>query len=465
VSRALEHFNGLPAGGAVALCRGGSFLVESRVSLSNESCRVDRKCVIRDYAPPWPGRSRPIVTATGEGDLLRFANDGRAEHDEGYILMGLELRGSGTGRGVSFHNDVDDVMICDMRIEGFRIGVHVGGSNQPAAGSDGRNQRVTLRASTIVNNSEQGWLGGCDGCSIEHSYFENNGFAAAKLLHNIYMGPGKGQRVMKNELYRSAMVGGICSGVSLVVHGIVDDMRIENNLVREDPGVAGPGCWGIAVDTGYHKAEQFRDVVIRGNEIRNLGRVAIGVSSCVNCLIENNVVVNEHLPGVHIAVPDRPRGRDDAEMRDVVVRNNSLYVGAGSGGTGILVGGDGGGYTVVSNSIVYSGSAADWNCFAYPSADAAYRVIDHNLCHVTNGGGEWVEGAGSLAQWHQRSGRDKASTTSDPNYSRTTAPYDLSPESIESPLLDRGHPSQSAESTLDGVRRGVPDIGAYDSGQ
>lgn len=66
------------------------------------------------------------------------------------------------------------------------------------------------------------------------------------------------------------------------MHGQHQDLTIERNLVREDVGAADPGCWGIAVDTGYSEAESFTNVVIRGNVVRNVGNMAIGTSSWRN---------------------------------------------------------------------------------------------------------------------------------------------------------------------------------------
>ena len=139
---------------------------------------------------------------------------------------------------------------------------------------------------------------------------------------------------MGNELYRSAIVDGECAGVSFVVHGEHDGLLIEGNLVREDLGAAGGGCWGIAVDTGYGEAELFRNVTIRGNRVINVGNVAIGLNACENCLVENNVVVHEQSFGTRgIAAPNRDRDAADLAMTGVTIRNNSIFIGADAGGT------------------------------------------------------------------------------------------------------------------------------------
>ena len=125
---------------------------------------------------------------------------GTAQHDEGYLVMGLALRGPGSGSGIFFYNDVDDVMLCDLDVEGFALGVYAGGSNPPVdSSSDAKNARITLRNSRIANNSQQGWLGSCEGCAIEYNHFENNGFERDVLLHHIYVSGEGAQRARRRQ--------------------------------------------------------------------------------------------------------------------------------------------------------------------------------------------------------------------------------------------------------------------------
>lgn len=146
-----------------------------------------------------------------------------------------------------FYNDVDDVDVCGMHIEGFGIGFHLAGSNAPSAGSDRRNARIVLSHSNVVKNSDQGLLGGCESCGVHNTRFDNNGFKGPVFHHNVCLSGGPqatGMFALDNELSHSAIVGGTCTGVSLVEHGRLDGLRIEGNRVREDICAAGPGCLG-----------------------------------------------------------------------------------------------------------------------------------------------------------------------------------------------------------------------------
>jgi hypothetical protein len=272
-------------------------------------------------------------------------------------------------------------------------------------------------------------------------------------------------RAIGNELYRSAIVDGQCAGVSLVVHGEHEGLRIEGNLVREDVGAAGGGCWGIAVDTGYAAPEGFRNLVIRGNRVINVGNMSIGINACQNCLIENNVVVQTQDTGhTAIAVPDRQPEADDLPMTNVTVRNNSIYSGDKTSGTGIKLGGEGTDHTLVSNAVYYAG-ADQWSCFELDLALSAYEAVDNNLCFFPSAsGGEWVKGAGDLSAWQGSSGFDSNSLVDDPGYTAVDQPdYDLSAASSASNMVDRGHQSLSAPTDITGADRdSSPDTGAYE---
>ncbi len=468
--QARSAFGNLAAGDSVAFCRGGAFEPGDSTRWYNYNCRADQRCVIRDYVPSWGTEQSPppLIRA---GVAFSFEDGGDADHDEGYIVMNLALTAetSGEGQGVFFYNDVDDVLLCNLDIDDFGLGVHLAGSNAPEAGSDGRNSGIVVRNSRITNCSGQGFLGGGDDSGVEYTYFENNGFGEAVFNHNIYFshptdGPTLGMFAVGNELYRSAVIGGECQGVSLVVHGQHDGLLIAGNTVREDIGGAGQGCWGIAMDTGYGSAELFRNVTIAGNTIINVGNTSLGINACEDCLIENNVILHEQAFGtIGIAAPNRDRAGDDLPMTRVVIRNNSIYLGA-AGGLGIRLGEEGTQHVVVSNAVYYSGTEDSFDCFDLPLAPDAYRVVDHNLCyHPQAAGAEWVRGQGDLVTWQSGSGHDAASLVADPQFTAVSDPHDLAPAAATSPLVNAGHPDESAAVDRDdNPRDSQPDIGAYE---
>jgi hypothetical protein len=467
---ARSTFEGIAAGDTIAFCRGGSFLQERGNRWVNASCRAENRCVVRDYTPSWASgdEDAPIIRAREGSHAFALENGGRASHQEGYTFMNLDLRGRGKGYGFFVYNDMDDVDLCNVSIDGFKIGVSVSGSKEARPESDGKNDRIVLKRSRITNNSGQGWLGSCNGCTIEESYFENNGFDKPKFNHNIYIsgsnkGVARGMRIVGNEVYRSAIVNGKCEGAPIVAHGEKAGLLIENNLVREDIGSAGRGCWGIAVDTAYSSAEAFTDVVIRNNRIINVGSVSIGVNSCSNCLIENNVIVQEQpFGGNHIAAPNRERAPDDHPMSKITIRNNSIYVGADSGGVGIKLGKEGHGHRVLSNAILYTGKNR-WACFDLPLPSSSYDRVGHNVCGAPNSpSSDWILSKGSLEDWQKKTSHGAGSHRAAPGFTSVSPPYDLSAASARSAIVGAGDPAQSADVDIHGKKRGgTPDAGAF----
>ena len=474
--RARTAFGGISAGDTIALCRGGGWEVSGGSSRwVNGDCEASNRCTIGSYLPTWADETapRPKIARLDGQTAFAFQDGGTAEHEEGYILSGLELQGVGFGNGVLLQNDIDDVLLDDLLIHDFRIGVHLAGSNDcgPDPECDGFNERIELRDSLILNNEAFGWLGSSNGSRIVNSTFDSNG-SLEILDHNIYISgssgaPTTGIEIIGNRLYRSTLDAmGVCRAVSLVVHGEHSNLLIEGNEVWEDVGMTARGCWGIAVDPGFMEAEAFTDVVIRGNTVRNVGNRAIGIASCVRCVIENNVVIQENVAdtfsAVGIAAPDRDRGPNDAVMDDVVIRNNTVYFGPGSTGEAIRMHTEGDGHEVVSNVVFYAGDGG-FSCFDADLPVASYAAFDHNHCFSQNAGSaQWTQGFGDLSNWQMTTGLDLASGQSDPLLADPDQ-GNFQPQSGASTLVDAGHPTLSSAVDFTGdFRDPAPDRGAFE---
>jgi hypothetical protein len=475
-------FGSLSAGDAIRFCQGGAWDIDAGTRWVNTSCRSTNRCTVGDYAAPWASgdEGRPILRRLDDSHGFALEDGGNAEHEEGYIFENLVLRGSGNDSGWGFflYNDVDDVLIRNLSISGFAIGVHLAGSNacnQSDPVCDGQNDRIHLRDSSIFDNDRQGWLGASNGTQIVGNHFEANG-STAIFDHNIYVsgssgGQTQGIRILNNTLFRSALDSqGVCRGVSLVVHGEHDDLLIEGNEVWEEVGLAGGGCWGVAVDNGYGSAEGFSNVIIAGNTIRNVGNLAIGVGACADCTIENNVIIHDQAFGVTaIAAPDRSLGTGDLVQDDITVRNNSIWIGPASGGTGISVRDMGNDHTIVSNAIHYVGNNNNFNCIRADLPLSSYTEIDNNICHFPNAGGaEWSDGFGTapdpLSAWQSASGFGSGSQLAAPGFSDPVN-LDLSADSAGAAMVDGGHLGFSTAVDHDGFSRDpLPDVGAWEWG-
>jgi hypothetical protein len=479
--RARAAWGSLQPGDAVSFCRGGAFPIQPSASTQwvDTHCTAASPCTIGAYQPPWgSGDELPPRVIQSAGMGFSFADNGTADHEEGYVLRDLELvcTACTTGQfGVFLFNDVDHVLMENLTIRRFGIGVHLAGSNPCTAGPpcDGRNTQITLRRSSLLDNFDQGFLGASDDLLVEDNRLAGNG-SGSVFEHNLYLnalnGPTTGIHVLRNELYRSAASDtGSCEGGSFAVHGNHTDLLIEGNYIHEDLGATTPGCWGLGVTPAYDTPEAFVRVVVRGNELRNVGNVAIAVASCSDCVIENNVVEHEQSYAIY-AISAPAVGRDpveDGPLDRLTVRNNSIWVGGAGGGVGIRVGTEGGGHVVVSNAVQSTTATSSWACFSLDLPLGSYDAVDNNVCAYAAGPSrEWEQGSGSLATWHAATNFDGASLAAAPGFSAPGAPaYDLAASSAAAPMVGLGNLTRSAPTEFYGLPRGAaPDAGAFQIG-
>ena len=474
IAKANETFNSLSAGDSIRFCRGGAWTVASNFRWVNGLCRSDNYCTITDYIPQWASANepKPILIFQNGNNGFNLADSGNAEHEEGYLIENLDLRGSNNGSGVAISNDVDDVILNNLSIINFRFGVNLGSSNDcnPIdATCDGKNDRITLKDSTIQFNDIQGWLGSANDVKILNNYFSDNG-SRAIFDHNIYISAPShevtnGIVISGNQLYRNTLnEDGMCSAVSLVVHGQHNNMLIKNNTISEDVGTVSSGCWGIAVDGGHSEPESFTNILIQNNNVINMGRVSIGLGSCDGCIVENNIISNnQDLSTRAILAPDRALAPNDLPLNNITVRNNSIYINNSFGGTGITVGGTGNNHNIVSNAIHYTGNSNSFNCFDVDLPVSSYLDIDNNLCYTPNApNAEWANNFGGLTQWQLSSGFSSHSSETNPDFFDADNNL-LWANNQNSAMVNAGHLTLS--SIIDynnNVRDVSPDIGAFE---
>lgn len=469
-------FNNFFAGDSIQFCRGGAFTTNEKHTWINKYCTASNVCTVTAYDMPdqeSPQLAPPIITQKASLHLFSLEDRGNADHEEGYTFSNLDLRCTGcnsAGWGFYLYNDIDYVTISDISLDGFDIGVHLSSGQSPNVGSDGAQDFITLNNLSIKNSRKQGILGGADNLIISNSEFENNG-GGNVFDHNIYISRGSNITIKGNDIYRSALdANNKCTSVPLVVHGTINNLIIENNTIREDIGKANGSCWGIAIDPGYAKAEAFNDVIIRNNRIINVGNIGIGIAACDNCIIENNIILQQQTAFKFTAIkaPDRSRASDDLAQDKVTIRNNSIYI--SSKGTGIVLGTEGTQHVVVSNAIHYTGNES-FTCFDLGLATSSYTSIDNNTCYFPSAASaEWEKGSGTsptpLGAWQQASGFGTNSQNVNPGFKDPTLPLiDLSPLSATSAVVGTGHNASSTKDYRGKTRDAQPDAGAFEYGK
>src|SRR3569832_363692 len=296
IERARSQFSSQRAGDRIQFCKGGRFTAAAGGSQwVNATCTAANPCVVASYKAPWASgdEGRPFIHFPAGQNAIDFSDSGNADHEEGYVFAGLELEGEKPGVGYFVYNDVDNVTICDSNIHAFGIGAQSAGTNTPNPGADSVNANLMVSDSSISNNGDQGFLGGEQIATIQNTKFKNNGFNKVTFNHNIYIanegGSGNNITIRFYDLFLLVVFCGTCQGTSLVAHGMLNNLLIQGYKVHEDLGTADDNCWGIAVVPGYADAESFKNIVIRGYSVTNVGNESIGVSSCSACSIEDNV--------------------------------------------------------------------------------------------------------------------------------------------------------------------------------
>jgi len=425
-----------PGGRTIRLAKGAKWTTAVPLGIAScKRCTPAAPLIIEGYTPPQGGAGTrwEFEQTTATATMIKFEDSGTSDSDQGYIIRNGHIHPSSTIASVSngfyFYNDADDIIIEDMEIDHFGMGVYIAGGNAPTAGDPGNGlvDRLTVRNNNIHDNIDMGVMGACNSCVFENNDFVNNGgghTADADTVknHNIYINDATagfvtGIRIIGNRLSRSAVctastprgapstqypagptcadLGRLnrCNSASLVVHARHKNLVIENNVIDETPG-ARDTCYGIQVDAAYStESEYFRDTVIRSNKVINVGSNGISVGSCPYCIIESNEVIwtgggagDTHLG---IVVPDGnvqngPTQFDDHDT-NMLIRNNTVYVGGtSSANVGIVVNTPGSnlGQRVFNNLVYFpTGTVAGVSCYRMDSTISNFAVWDYNMCY------------------------------------------------------------------------------------
>lgn len=306
--------NALPAGATVLFARGGAWNVATR--LENRRVTSEAPLTLADYG------SGPLpLLRTPAGTTFSFGKYGDTWTDGGYVLRNLRLDGLGSGQwGAFVQGATRDVIFEGVEVTGFDIGIHA--QQTPSA----KNERLVVRRSYLHDNRQHGFLGNADGLLIENSRFEDNNPNGGGREHGAYLGGQSSGLTVRNSIFRRNSVNratGRCDGGNLTVHGQHESVVIEGNLIEQS--AADDGCFGISVTAGYDSPEWFRNVVIRGNTIVNLGACAICVSAAPGALIEGNKVYNDQARWhIGVVIPGIRVGPGDVPDSGAVIRDNLI---------------------------------------------------------------------------------------------------------------------------------------------
>lgn len=412
--------NALPAGSQILFAKGGVW-AGFNAQLRNLNVTPTQPLVFDSYEPSWGGNSPPWLKAGGANYAFQFGSFGDKANDGGYTLRNLKLDGLGAAGswGIHLRNNVRNVTLDNLEITGFMLGVHSGNDSEPGITA------FTIRNSHIHHNIEMGMLGDANDLLVEGSTFAGNNFSGSAFNHGIYLsGHGRNGVLRNNSFINNSAVNGVCAGGNITVHGQWDGLLVEGNTIRQD--ASSGGCYGISINPAYDTAEYFRNVVLRGNTIVNMGFVAIGVASAPGIVVESNTIVNlQPTYQVGILIPERSPMTGDEADTGAVVRHNAIYfLQAASGSEGIALRGSKGGSGTnlqVQSNLIYFGSRsnADHRCFGH-TARSNFSAFKSNVCYHAGGNGAWSAAHPNLSS-ARSAGFDVDGADSDPKIASPSA--------------------------------------------
>jgi hypothetical protein len=462
-AKARDTFNNtMQAGDTLAMCKGGSWTTDTNTSANrwhNPRCTAPadprvaantNTCDIRDYTASWGGTNKPLISASSAATLFSFDQYGASSN--GVRILNLELNGKGGGPygaafgdcGVWMYGPHNDHFYCNNTMTSWNLAFNI--QNRDS----GDPSRIHVVGNKILNSTADAYLYGASGGSIDANFMDNNGASNNRdhtiyLANDFYAGGGGiiGFSITNNEIRYSSSS---CSGVVIVAHGQVTNLLVDNNIV-DGGSTSVDECYGISITSGgYGTAEWFKNSIVRRNVLTRTGRFGIDMSNSPDYLIENNTI---YLTGASSDGISAPSGvtsvaGSSATTRGTI-RNNTIYTNSGSGCSfGIQVSGEGTGYVIANNSIMFADTACA--CFDTGLAAGAYTFVGNNACYRGTSWGTTYDATTHI--------------TTNPLY--TNAPTDFKPQA-GSPLNGAGSNTYKAATDINlKTRPNPPAIGALE---
>lgn len=378
----VAKYGAIPAGGTVALCRGGAFTATKNAMVSNLNCTAASPCVLRDYVPSdWTPAvdHQPIIHAGASTNGLELNNN--TAHQEGFRILNLDFEGDGTSnsQGLFLYDDLSDVFVCNVTFNGLQAGILLDGSTPypptgcyspgpPIVDNCPIQRRITMQGNTFTNIAVMGFFGYGISVDLNYNYWEKCGTDNA-LDHVVYFGPEEldnstpiTQALMQDEHFIGNIIvdpgsAGTCDGTIVVAHGAHTGLVVQNNTISIPTNTITGNCYGIGVEsaTGNY-SDLLQSALVDSNTIQAYGEVGIAVSSCQNCTVSNNLIMTDNkdatsgpfciLSGGGV-VDEYDLGSTDT----TIVNNTCYYANAGNYGRGISITSEGSGYVVANNVI------------------------------------------------------------------------------------------------------------------
>lgn len=417
------------AGSRFRFCQGGAWTGMGTKTLENANGTATSPITYDSYAPATGATGRPRLV--WPVNTIGFYLGGAASNT---VMRGLYVTttAGSTQAGIQVSGNIVRLTLDDMRIEWWNLGLYLEANSL--------NQFVTVKNSILSFNEGDAILGSGTDLLIEYSTFEGNNYTTCgSFCHAMYLGsttPRERITVRFNYLLNNSVSGGgTCTGGNITMHGLMDQVLLEGNVIVELLGT-GTGCAGISVRAGYDAAEYIRRLIVRGNTVVNTGFGMIYIDYATGAIVENNKIIGtlaQLQAGIQIA---QSAGVGDDLTTGSVVQHNTCYFSQGTGSSCFNVS-QNTGHTFINNAAWISATSAT-RCFDH-SALSNFTAWNYNHCSRNGGGGNWSGTYATLAA-AQAAGFDVNGGEGDPLFTTTPSSansWDLSLQA-GSPLIATG---------------------------
>ena len=122
-TKAQSAFSSLNGGDSIRFCKGEEFAVTGGTRWVNFNSTSDNRVTISSYTPPGSTNLNNPTLNAPKGSVFRMEDGGNANHDEGYVISNLILKGGSSGWAIFIYNDSDFIDILEVEIYNFGIGM------------------------------------------------------------------------------------------------------------------------------------------------------------------------------------------------------------------------------------------------------------------------------------------------------------------------------------------------------
>jgi hypothetical protein len=433
---ATATFRTMTGGDTVALCRGGVW-TGSTTNIGNMNCgktsagasitaTLDANfqtipsgtvapgtvCTMRDYTATWGGVTKPRIVNTS-GDLFTLMNSG---DDGGYEFTNLDT--SGGGSAWFAYGWVHDVKFCANNIHNQSSGIQINGTASQSG--SGLNWNISILENQFTEISGQGlYLEPGDNLDLSYNTFTRVA-STGGAVHQYYVTsqhaapwgegtwgahylPNYNGRIRGN--YHTGSFGGAtCTSTPGKIAGKQYGLIVEDNTFYYPVAESTASCWlwGMSPSNDNDSAG-FRNVIVRRNRFYGGGNQMTGITNCIDCTFENNLLWTDwvgdvtflnanyapngtgHTPST--CVPGVVYGHtacDDHNTR-LTIQNNTFFRASTSTYNKFLqIFTDGVGH-IISNNAFWGGGAATGTGCVHNTTGVTPAFQGNNSCRAGSG--------------------------------------------------------------------------------